>query len=116
MPGARHSQGTAAVADLEFVLYSSACGACRLTRERVDLVAGAVGRDRVTWREVDVVADPGNAEADGVDRTPTVVLRRSDGTEAMRAVGLPTIEQVLAAVSAHLTPATERARGEQRLA
>ena len=88
--------------DLEFVLYSSQCGACRLTRERVDMVAEAVGRHRVGWREVDVLLDPDQALADGVDRTPTVVLLRSDGSEAMRASGLPRIEQILGAVSAHL--------------
>ena len=102
MPGGCPRSWAPIVADLEFVLYSSSCGACRMTRERVDLVAEAVGRDRVTWREVDVVAHPEYADADGVDRTPTVVLRRADGSEAMRASGLPTIEQVLGAVSAHL--------------
>ena len=90
------------MADLEFVLYSSSCGACRITRERVDLVTEAVGKDRVAWREIDVVAHPEHAEANGVDMTPTVVLLRSDGSEAMRATGLPTIQQVLSAVSTHL--------------
>ena len=88
--------------DLEFVLYSSSCGACRLTRERIDLVTDAVGKSRVTWREINVVADPDRAEEDGVDVTPTVVLLRSDGSEAMRATGLPTITQVLGAISANL--------------
>ena len=91
------------MADLEFVLFTSSfCGACALTRERIDMVAEAVGKDRVTWREVNVAADPARAEEEGIDVTPTVVLARPDGTELMRAGGIPTIEQVLRAIAANL--------------
>ena len=102
MPTANRLSRAHTVADLEFVIYTSRCGACRLTRERIELVVDAVGRGRVGWREVDVISDPEDAEADGVDRTPTVILLLADGTEAMRASGVPTIEQVLTAVSTHL--------------
>ena len=91
------------MAELEFVLYASSfCGACALTRERIDMVAEAVGKDRITWREINVAEDPAGAEETGIDVTPTVVLVRSDGTELMRAAGIPTIEQVLGAVAVHL--------------
>ena len=91
------------MAELEFVVYTqSFCGACALTRERIELVVNAVGRDRVTWREINVAAEPESAEHDGIEFTPTVVLSRSDGTELLRAARLLTIEQLLGGVAAHL--------------
>ena len=97
------------MADLEFVLYTSSfCGACALTRERIDMVTQAVGKDRVTWREVNVATDPARAEEQGIESTPTVVLARPDGAELMRAAGIPTIEQVLRAIAANLDTRRDR--------
>ena len=89
--------------ELEFVLYTSSfCGACALTRDRIDLATDAVGAHRVTWREVNVAAHPDEAEREGIEVTPTVVLSRAGRGEVMRATGLPTTDQVLAAIAAHL--------------
>jgi len=90
------------VPELEIVVYTSSfCGACTATLDRVRTAGELVG-DRLAWREVNVAAHPEEAEARAIEATPTVVLVRPDGGEAMRAEGVPSLDQVLAAVAAHL--------------
>lgn len=55
-------------------------------------------------RELDIVRDEPQAAAFNIRTTPTVVLADATGTEIFRAAGVPTINQVLAAVSGAMTP------------
>jgi len=69
-------------------LYTSAfCEPCHLTRAVLD--AEIVERD--------IVAFEAQAEVDGIRVTPTVIVRGADGVEVLRAEGVPTVPQVLAA-------------------
>jgi thiol-disulfide isomerase/thioredoxin len=90
------------LADLIATLYvSSFCGACARTREVLGLVAPLVG-ERVEWREVNVASDPGESEQRRIVATPTVVFTDPRGTERVRASGVPTPDQVLAAIAGQL--------------
>ncbi len=95
---------------MELLLFTSAfCGACTRTRatvtEAVRLVPGA------TLTELDVVRAPDEAQAAGIRRTPTVVVRDDAGVEVFRAEGVPTLPQVLAAAAKALPhPAAPAAR------
>ena len=87
---------------IELVLYSSRfCGACTLTRERIDLVVNAVG-GRVIWKEIDVSDHTEAAIQAQVIVSPTVVITRMNGEEVTRAAGVPTIEQLLGAIASGL--------------
>ena len=79
-------------------LYSSSfCGACTATRAVLDEAARLVPAARVVERNV--ATDPDAAEAEGIASTPTVIVRREDGTEVFRAEGVPTIDRVLGAMA-----------------
>jgi len=83
---------------MEFTLYSSAfCEPCAQTRavlaEAKRLVVGA------TVREVDVAAEPEEAEARSIRNTPTVIVTNEAGVEVARAAGVPTLAQVLVAAA-----------------
>jgi thioredoxin 1 len=81
---------------VRFELYSSSfCGACAHTRQILGVALAAV--EGITVREFDVAFDPGRAEAEGIDATPTVIVRDAAGAEVFRAPGVPTLDQVLAA-------------------
>lgn len=93
--------------DLTVTLYSSSfCGACTSTRHTLDLVASVLDRSpmggRVGIREINVADKPEETEQRGITATPTVVMTTGDGTEVMRASGVPTSEQVLAAIARNL--------------
>ena len=49
--------------------------------------------------ELDVARDTAQAERAGIRSTPTVVVASEDGTEVFRAEGVPTVNQVLAALA-----------------
>jgi thiol-disulfide isomerase/thioredoxin len=88
--------------ELNVTLYSSSfCGACSSTREALERVAPLLG-DRVTWHEVNVADAPDRSEQLGIVATPTIVITGLDGEERMRASGVPTTEQVLAAIARSL--------------
>ncbi|WP_348787551.1 thioredoxin family protein [Leifsonia sp. NPDC080035] len=79
-------------------LYTSAfCEPCMQTRavlaEASRLVPG------LTVTERDVAREQERAEADGIHSTPTVIVAGADGDEVFRAVGVPTLNQVLVALA-----------------
>jgi len=83
---------------VSFQLFTTSfCGACRQTRavldEAVRLLSGAA------VSEHDVAFEPGLAESLDIRSTPTVIMRDADGSEIHRAVGVPTIRQVLVAAA-----------------
>ena len=49
--------------------------------------------------ELDVARDTVEAEKAGIRSTPTIVVASADGTEVFRAEGVPTVNQVLAALA-----------------
>ena len=90
------------VQELSVTLYSSSfCGACSSTRQTLERIAPLVG-DRVGWSEINVADAPEASEAAGITVTPTVIITAADGTERMRASGVPTAEHVLRALAAAL--------------
>ena len=79
-------------------LYTSAfCEPCHLTRAVLADAARLVPAAQIVER--DVVAFGAQAETDGIQVTPTVIVRSSDGAEVFRAQGVPTLPQVLAALA-----------------
>ncbi|WP_241490219.1 hypothetical protein [Curtobacterium citreum] len=46
-----------------------------------------------------MAADPDGAEAVGICSTPTIIVRREDGTEVFRSPGVPSRDQLLVAVA-----------------
>ncbi len=79
-------------------LYSSSfCGACTATRAVLDDAARLVPAAAIVERNV--ALHPDEAEAEGIRSTPTVIVRREDGTEVFRAEGVPTIDRVLTALA-----------------
>ncbi|WP_066040033.1 thioredoxin family protein [Herbiconiux solani] len=87
------------MAELSVTLYSSSfCGACTSTRATLDDLRPLLG-DRVEWHEINVADAPDVAESAGILATPTVVITAADGTERMRASGVPSSAQVLSAIA-----------------
>jgi thiol-disulfide isomerase/thioredoxin len=79
-------------------LYSSSfCGACTATRAVLDEAARLVPRARIVERNV--ALEPEAAAAEDIRSTPTVIIRRDDGAEVFRAVGVPTVDRVLGALA-----------------
>jgi len=83
---------------MQLVLYSSAfCEPCMQTRavleEAARLVPGA------QFSDLDVVAHVAEAEAEGIEVTPTVLIRDDSGREVFRAQGTPSLNQVLVAAT-----------------
>lgn len=76
---------------------SSFCEPCMATREVLKEVAALVPIARIA--ELDVARDAEEAERAGIRVTPTVIVARDDGTEVFRAEGVPTVNQVLAALA-----------------
>jgi thioredoxin 1 len=77
-------------------LYSSSfCGACTATRAVLDEAARLVPTAQIVERNVATAPDA--AEREDIRSTPTVIVRREDGTEVFRAEGVPTIDRVLGA-------------------
>ena len=83
---------------MEFVFFSSAfCDPC--TQTRVVLAEAARLLPQASVRELDVARDAGEAEASGIRSTPTVIVKDAAGTAVFRAVGAPTLAQVLVAAA-----------------
>ena len=79
-------------------LWTSAfCAPCAAARRVTGDVAALVPGLRVTER--DVAADPDTAEDLGLRSTPTIIVRRDDGTEVFRSPGVPLRDQLLLAVA-----------------
>jgi len=79
-------------------LYSSSfCGACTATRAVLDDAVRLVPAATIVERNV--ATSPDEAEAEEIRSTPTVIVRREDGTEVFRAEGVPTIGGVLTALA-----------------
>jgi thioredoxin 1 len=79
-------------------LYTSAfCDPCHRAREVVAeaerLVPGLVVEER------DVAAHAERAEELGIVSTPTTIIRRLDGTEVVRATGVPTLNRLMTALA-----------------
>ena len=73
------------------------CAPCRATRRVLGRVADAV--PGVRHVEVDVADAPGLAAALEVTATPTVVVLDATGAVTVRAEGVPTTRQVVAALA-----------------
>lgn len=83
---------------MELTLYSSSfCEPCTQTRSVLAEVERLVLH--ATVRELDVASDNAEAEANGIRSTPTVIVKNEEGTEVFRAVGVPTLAQVLVAAA-----------------
>jgi len=92
--GPRHPVAPSVIVDL----YTSAfCEPCHLTRAVLADAARLVPAAQIVER--DVVAFEAQAEADGIESTPTVIVRSADGAEVFRAQGVPTLPQVLTALA-----------------
>ena len=79
--------------------FSSAfCAPCRVTRRILEDVAK--GHDGVRHVEVDAEHHLQLVRTLGVMRTPTTIILDRSGREVGRAVGAPTKDQVVAAISA----------------
>ena len=79
-------------------LYTSAfCEPCMMTRAvlaEADRLVSAM-----TLTEHDIVRDEAAAVSLGIRSTPTVIISGSDGAEVFRAEGIPSLNQVLAALA-----------------
>jgi len=83
---------------MDLILFSSSfCEPCAQTRAVLAEVERMVPQAKVV--EFDVARDNAEAEANGIRSTPTVLVRTADGTEVFRAVGAPTLDQVLIAAA-----------------
>ncbi|RFA07414.1 thiol reductase thioredoxin [Subtercola boreus] len=76
---------------------SSFCGACASTRAVLERAHELVPDAALT--ESNVALSPAAAESDGITATPTVIVTTDNGREVFRAVGVPTLPQVLGAVA-----------------
>ncbi len=86
---------------MELILYTSAfCAPCARARSVLAEFATLVPAASVIER--DIVQFVTEAETDGIRNTPTVIVRKLDGSEVFRAVGAPTLNQVLAAAATAL--------------
>lgn len=83
---------------MEYVFFSSAfCDPC--TQTRAVLAEAARLLPQATVRELDVARDNEEAEANAIRSTPTVIVKNAEGAEVFRAVGAPTLAQVLVAAA-----------------
>lgn len=76
---------------------SSFCDPCIQTRGVLKLVSELVPAASIA--ELDVARDAAEAERAGIRSTPTVVVVNGRGEEVFRAEGVPTVNQVLAALA-----------------
>lgn len=79
-------------------LYTSAfCDPCYRAREVVAEAQRLV--PALTVEERDVAAHAARAEQLAITSTPTTIIRRADGTEVVRAAGVPTLPRLLTALA-----------------
>jgi hypothetical protein len=90
--------GSAAFSDVHYELFSSSfCGACARTRSVLQAASGALPGSSLS--EHDVAIEPDLAEANGIEATPTVIVRNARGDEVFRAVGVPSVDQAMSAAA-----------------
>jgi len=78
--------------------YTSAfCDPCILTRAVLADVRKLV--PILSVQELDVARDEEAARNAGIRSTPTIIVRTDDGDEVFRAEGIPTVNQVLVALT-----------------
>ena len=83
---------------VELTLFSSSfCDPCIQTRTVLAEVERLVPSAHV--RVVDVAINSEESEAAAIRSTPTVIVTSDDGSEVFRAVGVPTLTQVLVAAA-----------------
>lgn len=83
---------------MRLTLYTSAfCEPCMQTRAVLAEAARLVPGISVTER--DVARASTEAEEDGIQVTPTVIVSTASGDEVFRAEGVPTLQQVLVAAA-----------------
>lgn len=83
---------------MHLLLFASAfCDPCIRTRTVIEQVSKLVPAATIT--ELDIVSDIDEAERAGIRSTPTVIVRADDETEVFRAEGVPTVNQMLAALA-----------------
>jgi len=86
---------------LRLDLYTSAfCDPCRYAREVVAEAQRLVPALQVTER--DVAAHQESAYELGISSTPTTIIFGTDGTELLRASGVPTLPRLLTALAQSL--------------
>lgn len=85
-------------AGVRLELYSTSfCGACRQTRALLDRAAALVPGAVVV--EHDLALEPELGDANVITQSPTTIVRSTSGVEVLRAAGVPTVPQVLAAAA-----------------
>jgi thiol-disulfide isomerase/thioredoxin len=83
---------------MELTMFSSSfCEPCVQTRAVLAEVERLV--PQATVRILDVASHSAEAEASGIRFTPTVIVKNAEGGEVFRAVGVPTLTQVLVAAA-----------------
>ena len=83
---------------MKLLFFASAfCDPCIHTRFVLDKVSKLV--PAATIVELDVARDEDEAKRAGVMSTPTIVVLGDDSVEVFRAEGVPTVNQVLAALA-----------------
>ena len=83
---------------MQLVFFASSfCEPCIQTRAVLDQASKLVPALKIA--ELDVARDVDEAERAGIRSTPTVVVLDGEGSEVFRAEGVPSLNQVLAALA-----------------
>lgn len=83
---------------MKLLYFASAfCDPCAQTRAVLDQASKLV--PSLTIAELDAVHDEAKAEQAGIRMTPTVIVLDANDAEVFRAEGVPTLNQVLAALA-----------------
>ena len=83
---------------MQLVFFASSfCEPCIQTRAVLDQASKLVPALKIA--ELDVARDVDEAERAGIRSTPTVVVLNGEGSEVFRAEGVPSLNQVLAALA-----------------
>ena len=83
---------------MQLVFFASSfCEPCIQTRAVLDQASKLVPALKIA--ELDVARDAAEAERAGIRSTPTVVVLDREGSEVFRAEGVPSLNQVLAALA-----------------
>ena len=83
---------------MKVLFFASAfCDPCIHARAVLDAVGTAV--PQLTIAELDIVVDVDVAEKAGITTTPTIVVLNASDEEVFRSTGVPTISQLLSALT-----------------
>lgn len=83
---------------MQVLLFTSSfCEPCLRTRAVLEQVSQILPAVQVTERNI--VRDNTEAELENIRSTPTTIVLADDGGEVFRAEGVPTVNQVLAALA-----------------